>query len=46
MCGDDYRDKQPRANENTGTYGLGEIGKTYKSGQVIEVNVLLTTNHW
>lgn len=27
-CGDDYRDPQPRANENGGLYGTGTIVKT------------------
>lgn len=28
VCGDNYADRQPRANENGGTYGIGTIVRT------------------
>lgn len=45
VCGDNYADPKPRANENTGTYGRGKIARTYIEGQVIKVSVLVTANH-
>ncbi|RZC40868.1 Chitin bind 3 domain containing protein, partial [Asbolus verrucosus] len=45
VCGDQYDDPHPQANENTGTYGQGIIAKEYTSGDIIDVNVELTTNH-
>ncbi|KAJ8924209.1 hypothetical protein NQ315_007000 [Exocentrus adspersus] len=44
-CGDNYADPQPRANENTGKYGLGIITGVYSSGSVINVSSTLTANH-
>lgn len=45
LCGDNYRDPQPRMNENTGIYGSGKIVAVYNSGDVIEVEALITANH-
>lgn len=45
-CGDNWVDHPPRKNENTGKFGRGKIAKTYPQGSVIEVSVMLTTNHW
>ncbi|XP_043286016.1 uncharacterized protein [Venturia canescens] len=45
LCGDNYADPVPRENENGGTYGTGTITKTYKAGQVIDVDVDLTAAH-
>jgi hypothetical protein len=45
VCGDRYDDPHPQDNENTGTYGRGIIAKEYRSGSVIDIEVLLTTNH-
>jgi hypothetical protein len=45
VCGDRYNDTHPQDNENTGTYGRGIIAKEYTSGSVIDIEVLLTTNH-
>ncbi|XP_039312890.1 uncharacterized protein LOC105197030 [Solenopsis invicta] len=45
LCGDDYTMPQPRPNENGGTYGTGTIVKTYKAGQIIELEAKLTANH-
>ena len=46
MCGDDWSLERPRENENGGKFGTGTIARTYVQGQVIEVEVELTTNHW
>ncbi|XP_063868498.1 uncharacterized protein LOC135104810 [Scylla paramamosain] len=46
VCGDDYRDKVPRDHEAGGTYGNGIVTKRYISGQVIDIEAELTTNHW
>jgi hypothetical protein len=45
VCGDRYDDPHPQDNENTGKYGKGIIAKQYTSGSVIDIEVLLTTNH-
>lgn len=45
LCGDDWRDPQPRKNENSGQYGTGQVVATYRSGQVIDTYTLLTANH-
>ncbi|XP_068895525.1 uncharacterized protein [Tenebrio molitor] len=45
LCGDEFGKPHPQANENTGTYGQGKVVREYTSGSVIDVQVLLTTNH-
>ena len=45
VCGDQYDKPHPQDNENTGTYGVGIIAGQYTAGSVIDVNVVLTTNH-
>lgn len=45
ICGDNYADPRPRANENTGFYGTGHIVEVYNQGSVIHVKTLLTANH-
>ncbi|KAJ3649527.1 hypothetical protein Zmor_021267 [Zophobas morio] len=45
VCGDKYDDPHPQANENTGTYGRGIIAGQYTAGSIIDINVVLTTNH-
>lgn len=45
LCGDDYTDPHPQANENTGIYGQGKIVGQYSAGQTIDVTVTLTANH-
>jgi len=45
VCGDNYVDPHPQENENTGIYGGGQIVKEYTAGQVMDVEILLTTNH-
>lgn len=45
ICGDNYLDARPRANEDGGTYGLGIITNTYSQGQVIPITVKLTASH-
>ncbi|XP_051166588.1 uncharacterized protein LOC127284920 [Leptopilina boulardi] len=45
ICGDDYRLSRPRPTENGGTYGTGTIVKTYKSGEIIDVEVNISAAH-
>ncbi|XP_015518735.1 uncharacterized protein LOC107223546 [Neodiprion lecontei] len=45
ICGDDYALKQPRPNENTGTYGNGIIVATYEQGSWVNLTVMITANH-
>jgi hypothetical protein len=45
VCGDVYTAPHPQPNENTGKYGQGIIAAEYSAGSVIDVEVLLTTNH-
>ncbi|KAK4877777.1 hypothetical protein RN001_010283 [Aquatica leii] len=45
VCGDNYQDRVPRDNENTGTYGQGVIVAQYPAESIINVTVLLTQNH-
>lgn len=45
VCGDNYGDSQPRANEGGGMYGRGMIVKEYSQGEIIETEVEITANH-
>ncbi|XP_043286014.1 uncharacterized protein [Venturia canescens] len=45
VCGDNYADERPRANENGGKYGTGVIVETYKAGSEFTANVEITANH-
>lgn len=46
VCGDDYRDARPRANELGGRYGsTGLIPRTYEQGDLFDVKVQLTAHH-
>ena len=46
VCGDNYEDPRPRANELGGTYGKsGLIPRTYQQGGIIDVKVKLTALH-
>ena len=44
ICGDPYHWKN-KPHEDGGRYGNGIIGKVYKKGETIEVEVELTTSH-
>ncbi|XP_045123188.1 uncharacterized protein LOC123511404 [Portunus trituberculatus] len=46
VCGDNYQDKEPRDHEAGGLFGNGIVAKRYVSGQVIDIEADLTTNHW
>ena len=46
LCGDNWADKTPRAHELGGTYGQGKIVKNYQPGSTMDVDILLTANHW
>lgn len=45
ICGDNYQWPMPRPNELGGTYGQGVITENYTKGEVVNVEVKLTTNH-
>ena len=45
FCGDDYKDRQPRAHEIGGKYGQGTIVKSYLQGGNLPVKVQITANH-
>lgn len=46
VCGDPYNEPPPRDNEVGGIYYSGIIVRNYKRGQVINVTIQLTTNHY
>lgn len=45
VCGDPWNETQPRAHEIGGYYANGLLGRRYTPGQVIDVEVELTSNH-
>ncbi|XP_047475549.1 uncharacterized protein LOC125029613 isoform X1 [Penaeus chinensis] len=45
VCGDNWADPQPRDNEAGGLYGTGLITANFTKGQVITVEIDLTTSH-
>lgn len=45
VCGDPYDAPHPQDNENTGLYGKFGPIETYKAGAVVNVTILLTSNH-
>ncbi|XP_064614474.1 uncharacterized protein LOC135478132 [Liolophura sinensis] len=45
ICGDNFQDPQPRANEAGGRYGRGILVRTYSQGETISVHAELTANH-
>jgi len=46
VCGDNWAEERPRENENGGKYGTGTISEVFMQGQIMDVEVELTTNHW
>ncbi|XP_046554984.1 uncharacterized protein LOC124264286 [Haliotis rubra] len=46
VCGDNYAQDVPRDNERGGYYSTGNIVAQYASGEVIDVAVVLTANHF
>ncbi|XP_065558115.1 uncharacterized protein LOC136025946 [Artemia franciscana] len=46
VCGNDYRDKVPRPHEMNGLYYSGLNTRRYAPGQVLNINIDLTANHW
>jgi len=46
ICGDNFADPTPRANENGGEFGRGIVSKIYNAGSAIQVTVEITSNHW
>ena len=45
VCGDPW-DQNPRDHEPGGQYATGKIGKTYHEGQIINITVDITANHY
>jgi len=46
VCGDNYKENRPRANELGGKYGShGIIPRTYSSGSLVDVEIQLTAHH-
>lgn len=45
VCGDDYTEKVPRSHEAGGLYGNAIIPRHYITGQIIDIEADLTTNH-
>ena len=46
VCGDNYADARPRANELGGKYGSHSIiPRTYSSGELVDVEVQITAHH-
>lgn len=45
VCGDNYQDKVPRDHEAGGYFANGIITRRYVTGQVIDIEAHLTTNH-
>ena len=45
LCGDPWNDKAPRQHEAGGKFYTPGLYTTYDKGQVIDIEVLLTTNH-
>lgn len=46
LCGDNYADPRPRANELGGEFGDGQIVGTYVQGGLLPVDTLITANHY
>ena len=46
VCGDDWGEERPRLHEAGGKFGNGIIGRRFVVGQVMEVKVAVTANHW
>ena len=44
-CGDPWNELPPRRHENGGFFGNGVSVRRYSPGQVIDVEVELTSNH-
>lgn len=46
ICGDNYADVRPRANELGGVFGQGTIVQTYSPNSIINVTVRITASHY
>lgn len=46
VCGDSYDEAQPRTHEAGGEFGQGIITKEYIVGQVIDIEIDVTANHY
>lgn len=45
VCGDPWNDREPRAHEIGGFFSNGVLGRRYTPGQVIDIEIELTSNH-
>lgn len=45
LCGDNFADPAPRANELGGKYGSGVIVKSYEGASTIDIGFNITQNH-
>ncbi|XP_072044825.1 uncharacterized protein [Amphiura filiformis] len=45
VCGDNWADPEPRNHDDYGLYDNGYIVQNYNEGQLVEIQVELTTNH-
>lgn len=45
VCGDPWNEPQPRPHEIGGYFANGLLGRRYTPGQVIDIEIELTSNH-
>ncbi|CAH2008268.1 unnamed protein product [Acanthoscelides obtectus] len=46
LCGDPHHEAEPRSHEAGGTYAKGIISRHYVVGQVVDIEIELTANHY
>jgi len=46
VCGDAFNLPKPRPHEDGGRYGNGIVGRRYSMGQIIDVEIDISANHW
>jgi len=46
VCGDSWLESAPRKHESGGIYATGLKGRRYTPGQIIDIEIELTANHW
>ena len=46
VCGDDVGLTAPRPHETGGVFGNKIVAETYEEGDIIDVEVVITANHW
>lgn len=45
VCGDPWNEPRPRSHEIGGIFANGIIGRLYTRGQLVEIEIELTSNH-